>query len=79
MDDVVVGGGLVESFAFTSTEPPLTDWGQATVRGWLRVEASASQYRLKTIISFFKQVLPHQGLGRVWAWGFGFEVHRLRF
>jgi len=29
LDDVVVGGGLVESFAFTSTEAPLTDWGQA--------------------------------------------------
>ncbi|CAE7947911.1 unnamed protein product, partial [Symbiodinium sp. KB8] len=29
LDDVVVGGGLVESFAFTSTEVPLREKGQA--------------------------------------------------
>eukprot|EP00437_Effrenium_voratum_P004440 CAMPEP_0181432902 /NCGR_PEP_ID=MMETSP1110-20121109/19011_1 /TAXON_ID=174948 /ORGANISM="Symbiodinium sp., Strain CCMP421" /LENGTH=664 /DNA_ID=CAMNT_0023556329 /DNA_START=53 /DNA_END=2047 /DNA_ORIENTATION=- len=29
LDDVVVGGGLVESFAFTSTEVPVRDKGQA--------------------------------------------------
>ena len=39
LDDVVVGGGLVESFAFTSTEVPLREKGQATVSGCLGVEA----------------------------------------